>query len=133
ETFRQIDDRQYLEATGGPEHGYSSGHDIGLVVIEGPIVEGAGRSGTAGGDTVARLIRRARGDRNLAALVLQVNSPGGSVFASEEIRREVDRTRETGKPVVVSMSNVAASGGYWVSMNANQIWAHATTITGSIG
>lgn len=132
-TFRQIDDRQYLAATGGPDRGRSSGHDVGLVVIEGPIVDGRGWNDTAGGDTVSSLIRRARRDDGIAALVLRVDSPGGSVFASEQIRREVVRTREAGKPVVVSMSNLAASGGYWVSMNANQIWAHATTITGSIG
>ncbi len=133
DTFRQIGDREYLAATGGAVRGSSSGHEIGLVVIEGAIVDGAGGYGTAGGDTIAAMIRKARRDHNIAALVLQVNSPGGSVFASEEIRREVERTREVGKPVVVSMSNVAASGGYWVSMNANQIWAHTTTITGSIG
>src|SRR5699024_211446 len=70
---------------------------------------------------------------HVAAMVLRINSPGGSVVASENIRRQVARMRDAGKPVVVSMSGVAASGGYWVGMNANQIWAEPTTLTGSIG
>lgn len=79
------------------------------------------------------LLDQARRDEDVAAVVLRVDSPGGSVWASEQIRREVQRLRAEGKPVVASMSTVAASGGYWVSMDADEIWAHDSTITGSIG
>jgi protease IV len=75
----------------------------------------------------------ARLDEDVAAVVMRVDSPGGSVFASERIRREVQALQADGKPVVVSMGNVAASGGYWIAMDADEIWAHDTTITGSIG
>jgi protease-4 len=75
----------------------------------------------------------AREDENVKALVLRVDSPGGGVFPSEQIRREVELTRAAGKPVVVSMGDVAASGGYWISMNADEIYADPSTITGSIG
>jgi protease-4 len=133
DSFRQIFHRDYLRAARAEQPPPRSGSRIGLLVIEGPIVDGESVSGTAGGDTVARLVSQARRDDHMAALVLRVNSPGGSVFASERIRREVARLRETGKPVIVSMAGVAASGGYWVSMNADQIWAQPATITGSIG
>ena len=79
------------------------------------------------------LLRDARDDDNVKAVVLRVNSPGGEVFASEQIRREVAALKEAGKPVVVSMGDVAASGGYWISMNADRIYADPSTITGSIG
>lgn len=130
--FRKIDDVGYLRATGGLQPG-DQPRKLGLIVMEGPIVDGESRPGVVGGDTVAYEIRRARRDDSIAALVLRVNSPGGSATASELIRREVEATRKSGKPVVVSMSDVAASGGYWASMNANQIWAQASTLTGSIG
>jgi protease-4 len=83
--------------------------------------------------STAKLVRDAREDEDVKALVLRVDSPGGGVFPSEQIRREVELTRAAGKPVVVSMANVAASGGYWISMNADEIWADESTITGSIG
>src|SRR5699024_8451559 len=92
-----------------------------------------GGRGTDGGNTIAHLIANARSDAHVVAMVLRVNSPGGSVVASERIRRQVVLMRKAGKPVVVSMSGMAASGGYWVSINANQIWAESSTITGSIG
>ncbi|HET8701081.1 MAG TPA: signal peptide peptidase SppA [Nitrococcus sp.] len=130
--FRHIDDLDYLQATGGLQPNNQPGK-VGLIVIEGTIVDGESEPGFAGGDTVARQIRMARRDNSISALVLRVNSPGGSATASEVIRREVAATRKAGKPVVVSMSTVAASGGYWASMNANQIWAEASTLTGSIG
>src|SRR3546814_8314177 len=79
------------------------------------------------------LLDQARRDDDVSAVVLRVNSPGGSVWASEQIRRAVDQLKADGKPVVASMSTVAASGGYWVSMDANRIFAHDATITGSIG
>jgi len=89
--------------------------------------------GTVGGLSTAALIRKARDDKDVKALVLRVNSPGGSVFGSELVRRELELTRAAGKPVVVSMGDLAASGGYWISMNADQIIANPSTITGSIG
>lgn len=130
--FRRIDGLNYLQATGGLQPSNQPGK-VGLIVMEGPIADGESKPGIVGGDTVAHQLRKARRDNSIAALVLRVNSPGGSATASEVIRREVAATRKAGKPVVVSMSTVAASGGYWASMNANQIWAEASTLTGSIG
>ena len=89
--------------------------------------------GVVGGDSVAGLIRQAREDDAIKALVLRIDSPGGSATASEVIRRELALTRKAGKPVVVSMGSVAASGGYWIAMAADEVWASPTTITGSIG
>jgi protease-4 len=97
------------------------------------IVDGEQPSGVIGGDTVARLIRQAREDNAIKAVVLRVDSPGGSATASEVIRRELELTRQAGKPVIVSMGSVAASGGYWISMAADEVWAGPSTITGSIG
>lgn len=135
-SFRQINQREYLHAL---HHEQSKQADpreenkIALVVVQGEIVDGDGQPGEAGGDTISDLLDQARRDDDVAAVVLRVDSPGGSVWASEQIRRQVQELRDSGKPVVASMSTVAASGGYWVSMAANQIWAHASTITGSIG
>lgn len=135
-SFRQINEHDYLRAL---HHEQSKQPDpreenkIALVVVQGEIVDGDGQPGEAGGDTVSDLLDQARRDDDVAAVVLRVDSPGGSVWASEQIRRQVQELRDSGKPVVASMSTVAASGGYWVSMAANQIWAHASTITGSIG
>ena len=106
---------------------------LAIVVAQGEILDGEQPQGTVGGPTTAALIQRAREDEDVKALLLRVDSPGGSVFASEEIRREIELTREAGKPVIASMANVAASGGYWISMNADEIWADPSTITGSIG
>ncbi|MEW5311070.1 MAG: hypothetical protein WDW38_002813 [Sanguina aurantia] len=106
---------------------------VAIVVAEGEIAGGKQSPGSIGGESTAALIRAAREDRKTKALVLRVNSPGGEVFAAEQIRREVQLTREAGIPVVVSMGDVAASGGYWISMNANRIFAQPNTITGSIG
>lgn len=107
--------------------------DIAVVVASGAIMDGSQPRGTVGGDTVAALLRQARTDSNVKAVVLRVDSPGGSAFASEVIRNEVDALKEAGKPVVVSMSSLAASGGYWISMSADRIVAQPTTLTGSIG
>ena len=134
-SFRQINQVDYLSAVHRESNKKKSEHDskIALVVVQGEIVDGKGEVGQAGGDTVSDLLDQARRDRNIEAVVLRVDSPGGSVWASEQIRRQVENLRKEGKPVVASMSSVAASGGYWVSMNADQIWAHPSTITGSIG
>lgn len=106
---------------------------IGVVVAQGAIVDGEQPPGSVGGDSVAALIRQAREDDAVKAVVLRVDSPGGSATASEVIRRELELTRRAGKPVLVSMGSVAASGGYWISMAADEVWASPTTLTGSIG
>jgi protease-4 len=113
---------------------------LAIVTLEGPIVNGRGGpqflpigNSSAGGDTIAAALREAAADDSVSAIVLRVESPGGSVTASETIWREVTRARDRGKPVVVSMGSVAASGGYYVAMAADAIVANAATITGSIG
>jgi protease-4 len=106
---------------------------VGVIVAEGDILDGDQPPGSVGGDTVARLIRQARTDKDIKAVVLRVDSPGGSVLASEQIYRELVALRGAGKPVVVSMSGYAASGGYYISAPADEIWASPATITGSIG
>ncbi|EGR0061605.1 TPA: signal peptide peptidase SppA [Vibrio vulnificus] len=107
--------------------------DIAIVVASGTIMDGQQPRGTVGGDTVAGLLRQARNDDKVKAVVLRVDSPGGSAFASEVIRNEVQALKDSGKPIVVSMSSLAASGGYWISMSADKIIAQPTTLTGSIG
>lgn len=106
---------------------------VAIVVAMGSIMEGEQPAGSVGGVSTAALLRKAREDEKVKAVVLRVDSPGGSAFASEQIRREVELLKEAGKPVVASMGNVAASGGYWISMSADRIIADPTTITGSIG
>lgn len=109
------------------------GDAVGVVIASGEISEGTAPAGSIGGLSTANLIRKAREDDQIKAIVLRVDSPGGSAFGSELIRRELELTRNAGKPVVVSMGNVAASGGYWISMSADEVIADATTVTGSIG
>jgi protease IV len=106
---------------------------VGIVVASGEILDGHQPPGTIGGESTAELLRQARYDKTIKAVVLRVDSPGGSMFASEQILREVQNLRGAGKPVVVSMSTYAASGGYYISSGANQIFASPTTLTGSIG
>jgi protease-4 len=128
-TFRQIGFEAYL-AHVKPR---TDGDAVGVVVAEGAIVDGEAAGGTVGGLSTAELIRRARDDEKIKALVLRVDSPGGSAFGSELVRRELELTRQAGKPVVVSMGDLAASGGYWIAMAADEVIADETTITGSIG
>ena len=130
-SYHRIDYLTYLEAIDLASE--ESENVVAVVVAKGVIYNGRRPPGSIGGDSTAELIRTARNDESVKALVLRVDSPGGSSFASEIIRREIEVTRAAGKPVVVSMGSVAASGGYWISMSADQIWAHPTTITGSIG
>ncbi|MCH7853418.1 MAG: signal peptide peptidase SppA [Proteobacteria bacterium] len=111
----------------------SSKQNVAIVVAAGEILNGSQSPGTIGGESTAKLLRRALRDDAVKAVVLRVDSPGGSAFASEQIRNEVEALRAAGKPVVASMSSVAASGGYWISMAADRIYARETTITGSIG
>ena len=106
---------------------------IGVIVAEGEIVDGNAGPGRVGGDSTARLIRQAREDDTIKAVLLRVNSPGGSAFASEVVRRELELTKKAGKPVVISMGDVAASGGYWISMSSDLVMADPATITGSSG
>ena len=106
---------------------------IALVIAEGEIVYGKGKSGQIGSDDYLSLLRKLRFDKNTKAIVLRINSPGGSSLASEIIWRELELIRKAGKPVVVSMGDVAASGGYYIACNANRIFADPKTITGSIG
>lgn len=131
EGFRQISLARYGANLPDDDGGLAPG--VAVVVAEGEISGGKQPQGTVGGESTAALVRTAREDKRTKALVLRVNSPGGEVYAAEQVRREVALTREAGIPVIVSMGNVAASGGYWISMNADRIYAEPNTITGSIG
>ncbi|HCH2590917.1 TPA: signal peptide peptidase SppA [Vibrio parahaemolyticus] len=131
DSYNAISYYDYL-ATIRPDYTLAN-HDIAVVVASGAIMDGQQPRGTVGGDTVASLLRQARNDGKVKAVVLRVDSPGGSAFASEVIRNEVEALKKAGKPVVVSMSSLAASGGYWISMSADKIVAQPTTLTGSIG
>ena len=106
---------------------------IGVVVASGEILDGTQPAGTVGGDSTSELLRSARNDNAIKAVVLRIDSPGGSVLASEQIYREVQALRAAGKPVVASMGDLAASGGYYIAAGADEIIASASTITGSIG
>jgi len=131
DSYNYVDFYEY-QSTMTPKFNLAS-DDIAIVVASGAIMDGSQPRGTVGGDTVAALLRQARNDDKVKAVVLRVDSPGGSAFASEVIRNEVEALKEAGKPVVVSMSSLAASGGYWISMSADRIVAQPTTLTGSIG
>jgi protease-4 len=128
-TFRQVSFEDYL----GRVKPRLLGDAVAVIVAEGEIVDGTAPIGTIGGLSTANLVRRARDNKDVKAIVLRVDSPGGSVFGSELVRRELELTRAAGKPVVVSMGDVAASGGYWISTASDEIIADAATITGSIG
>jgi protease-4 len=133
-SFRQVGVREYLAARGGDRTGASGrGNAVAVVVAKGDILGGEQPPGTIGGDSTARLLRRAREDDAVKAVVLRIDSGGGSAFASEVIRRECELVRKAGKPLVVSMGSVAASGGYWIATSSDEIWADSDTITGSIG
>jgi len=132
-SFKQVGFSEYLAARGGDRTGSGSGDAVAVIVAKGEILDGSQPQGAIGGDSTARLVRKAREDKSVKAVVLRVDSPGGSAFASEIIRRECELARGAGKPVVVSMGSVAASGGYWISTASDEIWADPDTITGSIG
>jgi protease-4 len=133
-SFNSVAMNSYLTAVRA-KHVLQSKSDskVGIVVAAGDILDGRQPPGTIGGESTADLLRQARYDTAIKAVVLRVDSPGGSMFASEQILREVQALRNAGKPVVVSMSTYAASGGYYISAAANQIYASPTTLTGSIG
>ena len=126
--FKTIDYNDFLDANPLPKSGA-----IGVVTVAGDIVDGKAGPGTAGGDTIADFILAGLAKNDLKALVVRVDSPGGSVLASERIRTAVLEAKRKGLPVVVSMGGLAASGGYWVSTAGDAIFAEPTTITGSIG
>lgn len=130
-SFNQISYYDYQPTIGDIQ--LPSDNQIAVVVASGAIMDGTQQRGNVGGDTTAALLREARLDDKVKSVILRVDSPGGSAFASEVIRNEVDALKAAGKPVVVSMSSVAASGGYWISSSADKIMAQPTTITGSIG
>lgn len=133
DSYPSIGHRDYLKAIRATDFGSISGNKVAVVVASGTILDGQQPPGSIGGDSMARQIRSVREDETNRALVLRVDSPGGSAFASEVIRRELELFRETERPIVVSMGSVAASGGYWISMDADEIWASPATLTGSIG
>ncbi len=127
-TFNTIPYQAYVDAAPLPSKGR-----IGVLTVAGEIVEGEAGPGSAGGETVSKLLYKGLADRDLKALVVRVDSPGGSVPASEKIRQAVLAAKRRGLPVVISMGGLAASGGYWVSTAGDTIFAEPGTITGSIG
>jgi protease-4 len=128
----QIAMEDYAPVVTARSRGIGSEQAVAIVYAEGDIVDGQGGPGMIGGDALARELRRVRTDPKIKAMVLRVNSPGGSAGASETIRREIALISRT-KPVVVSMGTVAASGGYWISTASSRVFAEPNTITGSIG
>lgn len=130
-SYQRVSIYNYLSAVNSPTP--TSSNKIAIIVASGAIMDGHQPANRVGGDDIAAQLRRARIDRNVQAVVLRVDSPGGSAFASEVIRNEIDALKAVNKPVVVSMSSLAASGGYWIAMSANKIVAAPTTLTGSIG
>ena len=133
-SFRAVSTGDYLRyARAQKKLGADGKPRVGVILAAGEILDGDQPPGTIGGDSLARLIRSVRLDKDVKAVVLRVDSPGGSVMASEEIYRELRALRAAGKPLVVSMSGYAASGGYYISAPADEIWASPATLTGSIG
>ena len=134
EKLRTVSSRDYYGSF-KPSFGrtVSENGKIGLIIAEGTILPGYRSPGFIGADSLARLLKQAKEDDKIKALVLRINSGGGSAFASEVIRQEILELKRKGKPVVVSMGTLAASGGYWIAADANEIWASDTTLTGSIG
>jgi len=134
EGYRQVGVDDYLRVVNAQAKLRGDGKPVvGVVVAAGEMLDGDQPAGTVGGESTARLIREARLDDDVKALVLRIDSPGGSMFAAEQIHREIEAFKAEGKPLVVSMGDLAASGGYYVAAPADEIWARPTTITGSIG
>lgn len=132
-SYQGIAHWDYLAAVRASNALRADGDHIGVVIASGDILDGDQPPGTVGSDSAVRLLRQARYDDKVKAIVLRIDSPGGSMLASEVIRREIDAIRAAGKPVVASMSSMAASGGYYIAMDADEIWASPATLTGSIG
>ena len=132
--FDKIDAMTYLENRRVLERTSTNiRNKIGVIVASGTIMDGSQPEGTIGGDTLAKMFTDLKDDENIAAVVLRIDSGGGSAFASEIIRESIISFRETDVPIIISMSSVAASGGYWISADADKIFAMPATITGSIG
>jgi protease-4 len=132
--YKAVDWRPYLSVVRSDEAlAGSEDQNVGVIIASGEILDGEQPPGFIGGDTLAAQLRDLRDDDDYSAVVLRIDSPGGSIMASEVIRREVEALTAAGKPVVASMGTVAASGGYYIAMNADRIIAAPTTITGSIG
>jgi protease-4 len=133
-TFKNISFNKYLESLNNqPSLTMPSDNKVAVIVARGNIVDGKQKAGRIGGDSTAALLKKARLNEKVKAVVLRIDSGGGSMFASEIIRNEVLAIKEAGKPIIASMGSVAASGGYWIAMSADEIWAAPSTITGSIG
>ena len=132
-SFAQVSLNDYLTVAKIDEETNRSRNKIAVVVASGSILDGSQPPGVIGGDSTALLLSEAHKDEEVKAIVLRVDSGGGSAFASEVIREEIVVAKSKGIKVIASMSNVAASGGYWISANADEIWASHDTITGSIG
>lgn len=132
EGYRKIGFDAYVRVT-APKVRTGTANRVAVVVVEGDIVRGHQPPGRVGSDTITERLRQVAEDSKVRAVVLRINSPGGEIFASETLRREVQALRESNRTVVVSMGDVAASGAYWVAMAADEIWASPATITGSIG
>ena len=132
-SFARISGYQYFQLIQSERTQNLSDNKIAVIVARGTIVDGVQPPGMIGGDSTSRLIREAHEDEYVKAIVLRVDSGGGGVFASEQIRQELLAAKEKGLTIIASMGNVAASGGYWISANAHEIWASHNTITGSIG
>ncbi len=133
DSFSGVSGEDYLRVARADKKLNLGKQKVGVIVAAGEILDGEQPPGTIGGDSTAKLIREARTDKDIKAVVLRVDSPGGSVLASEQIYRELVALRAAGKPLVVSMGGYAASGGYYISAPADEIWASPATITGSIG
>lgn len=132
-SFRQISLAQYAKTRdASSQTKRRSKNKVAVVYAEGAIVDGNGENEQIGGDRFAKIFRSIRQDKNIKAVVLRINSPGGSATASEVMQREIRLTQKL-KPVVVSMGDVAASGGYWIAVDSNRIFAEPNTVTGSIG
>ncbi|PZN33082.1 MAG: signal peptide peptidase SppA [Proteobacteria bacterium] len=132
-TFRGVPHWDYLAATRAARSLRTKGERVAVLVASGEILGGYQPPGVIGADSSVELLRRALDDDEIKAVVLRIDSPGGSMLASEIIRREVLALRRAGKPVIASMSSTAASGGYYIAMDADEIWASPSTLTGSIG
>ena len=132
-TYSSVDMHDYLKHARSLQSSGVKEENVAVIVAVGTILDGSHSPGTIGGDSTAALLRRALKDDSVKAVVLRIDSPGGSVFASEIIAHEILTLQAAGKPVVASMSSVAASGGYWISVVADKIMASKATITGSIG
>jgi len=124
--------KQYLRSLGA-EAVPGGNRQVGLIVASGDILDGDQPPGAIGGDSFSKLVDTARNDAAIKSVVIRIDSPGGSAMASETIRKAIEQLKQAGKPVIVSMGSMAASGGYWMASVADEIWASPTTLTGSIG